>query len=423
MPANFVDACSQAYSMHCNRQDPLVSPLYGDLHGLPSLLIQAGEDEILLSDAKNFAGRARQAGVDVTLEVYPGMWHVWQIYAPYLPEAQQALESVANYISKQEYQNLLPQGSNSPNIYLFSIIEEIMRLDRQVQKELPLETPSRKQISVVTDSTADLPLDLLEKYAIQSVPLYLIMGDKNWRDRVDITPDQFYELLKTSPDFPKTSQPNVAEFQELFSKLSQETQGIVAVLVSSKLSGTVASAQAARANLPAASIEIVDSLGVSMMLGFPVLAAAKAAAEGKDLQTVAAAARAAMEKSHVYFIVDTMEYLYRGGRIGAAAKFLASALNIKPIIEIREGEAKPAGQARTLSKALKVVMDLVAAQISAGQTVHMAVVNVAAKEEASRFKEILVERFHPAEILMVDCSPVLGAHVGPGTVGLAYYLE
>ncbi len=279
---------------------------------------------------------------------------------------------------------------------------------------------ARSKIAVVTDSAADLPPELVELYGIRVVPLYLIMGDKSWKDRVDISPEQFYELLETSPDFPKTSQPNAAEFQELFARLSKEYAGIVAVLVSSKLSGTVASAQAARESLPEFPIEIVDSLGVSMMEGFNAVAAGRAAASGADLQAVAAAARNSIGKSHVYFIVDTMEYLYRGGRIGAAVKFLGSALNLKPILEICEGVAKPAGQVRTRSRALKTVIELLEKDIPPGSNVQIAVVHVAAAEEASRFKEELAARFHPAEIFLEACSPVLGAHTGLGTVGVAY---
>lgn len=282
---------------------------------------------------------------------------------------------------------------------------------------------SPQQVAIVTDSTADLPLDLINKYGIHVIPLYLIMSGNTWRDGVDISPAKFYELLKTSPDFPKTSQPNEADFEGLFSKLSREADGIVAVLISNELSGTVASALAARAALPDIPIEIVDSRGVSMMEGYVVLSAARAAAQGEDLQSVAAAARALIGRTHVYFIVDTFEYLYRGGRIGAAVKFLGSALNIKPVLEIDDGVVKPLAQVRTRHKALNKVNELLEKQISPGQKIHISVINVAAAEDASRLKDELVARFQPVEIYETDCSPVLGAHVGPGTVGVAFYIE
>ncbi|HEX7976310.1 MAG TPA: DegV family protein [Anaerolineales bacterium] len=286
-----------------------------------------------------------------------------------------------------------------------------------------MEKPSRPRIAVVTDSAADLPPGLIEKYGIEVVPLILIMGARSWRDRVDISPAAFYELLKVSRDYPKTSQPNSATFQELFSRLSTQAEGIVVALVSKELSGTFASAQAAKESLPQVPIEVVDTRGVSMMEGYAVLAAAQAAAAGADLQGVANAARDMAGKCHVYFIIDTFEYISRGGRIGAAARLLGSALNIKPVLEIRNGIASPAGQARTRRKALNKVIELLEGQLTPGSSIHMTVVNVAAPQEALELKAELLERFHPVEILETDVSPVLGAHVGPGTVGVAYYIE
>ena len=215
---------------------------------------------------------------------------------------------------------------------------------------------NRKKVVVLTDSAADLPAALVEKYALQVIPLYLTMGEKTWRDGVDISPKQFYELLKTTSDFPKTSQPNVADFQQLILQLSGEAESIVAVLVSSELSGTVASARAAKNALPDIPIEIIDTRGVSMMEGFIVLAAARAASQGCNLNEVSAAARSMIGKTHVYFVVDTFEYLHRGGRIGAAARFMGTTLNIKPVLEIRDGIAHPAAQVRTKRKALAKVI-------------------------------------------------------------------
>jgi len=282
---------------------------------------------------------------------------------------------------------------------------------------------TQRRVAVVTDSTAYLPPELVDTYDIHVVPLYLMMGDNTWLDGVDIDPSTFYKLLRTSSDFPTTSQPNVATFQDLFTKLSPEVEGIVAVLISSELSGTVDSALGAMANRPDIPIEVIDSRGASMMLGFPVLVAARAAAAGGDLQAVAEAARASLEKTHIYFIVDTLEYLHRGGRIGGAAKLLGSALNLKPILELRDGVVKPVTKVRTQRKALQKVYTLLEDQISEGDRVHIAVLDVVAHEAAARFKEQLEARFHPVEIMITDVSPAIGAHVGPGTVGAAFYVE
>jgi DegV family protein with EDD domain len=285
-----------------------------------------------------------------------------------------------------------------------------------------MDTRMHNRVAVVTDSGAYLPPELVDRYAIHVVPVYLIMGDRSWRDGVDIDPPAFYELLRTSPDFPTTSQPNVADFRDLFLRLADEFDAIVAVLLTSKLSGTVASATAAAAELPHLSIEIVDSLGVSMAEGYPVLAAARVADAGGDLAAVTAAARAFIGKTHLYFVLGTLEYLHRGGRIGTVSKLIGSALDLKPVLEFRDGMIEAVARVRTRTKALEKVYELVAGHISPGDRVHMSIINVAAPEEAAQFGAELIARFQPVEVLEVECSPAIGTHAGPGTVGVAFYV-
>jgi DegV family protein with EDD domain len=282
---------------------------------------------------------------------------------------------------------------------------------------------SQRRVAVVTDSTAYIPQELVDAHDIHVVPLHLMMGENTWLDGVEIDPPAFYEKLRVSPDFPSTSQPNVAAFQELFLELSKDHEGIVAVLISSELSGTVASATGAAANLPDLAIEVIDSQATAMMLGFPVLEAAKVAAAGGDLQAVTDRAKEIAAKSHIYFVVDTLEYLHRGGRIGGAAKLLGSALNLKPILELSDGKVTPVTKVRTQRKALAKTYDLLREQIAEGDKVHMSVLNVAALEAAERFRDELVARFDPVEITMTEASPAIGAHVGPGTVGVSFYVE
>ncbi len=286
-----------------------------------------------------------------------------------------------------------------------------------------MDRETHRRIAVVTDSTADIPRDLVAEYGIHVVPQILIMGDKTWRDGVDIDSPTFYELLRTSLTFPASSQPSVASFQELFAELAQEADGIVAVLVSNELSGTLNSALMAASNLPEVPIEILDTRAVSMQLGLIVLAAARAAAAGGDLQTVAGAARSLIGRVQVYFIVDTLEYLHRGGRIGAAARLFGTALNLKPVLTIRDGIVQPVTKVRTRRKALAAVQQVVEQELAGVDQVHMSVLHVAAPEEAAQFAEQLEDRFHPVEMLRSECGPVIGAHAGPGTVGVAFYIE
>lgn len=282
---------------------------------------------------------------------------------------------------------------------------------------------TQRRIAVVTDSTCDLPPHLVAEYDIQVAPQILIMDGESWQDRVDIQPPAFYELLKKSSSFPTTSQPSATAFQQRFERLAQGVEGIVAVLVAQELSGTVASAQAAAAALPDIPIEVIDSRAVSMMLGYTVLGAAQAAAAGGDLGEVAAAARSRIGATGVYFIVGTLDYLHRSGRIGAAARLLGSALNLKPILEIRDGTVTPVTKVRTRGKALERVYQLLEARLGGASRYHMSVLQVSAEEEAAEVKKALQNRFRPLTLIETECSPVVGAHAGPGTVGVAFYVE
>ena len=290
-------------------------------------------------------------------------------------------------------------------------------------EEERMENKGSDRIAIVTDSTADIPPELVQKYGIHVVPLILILGTKTWRDGVDIDSAAFYQLLQTSKDFPSTSQPSVTDFTELFAGLAREFDGIAAILVSDELSGTLNSAQTAAANLPDVPIEVIDSRAVSMQLGYVVLSAARAAASGGDLQAVAGAARALVGKTRILFVVDTLEYLHRGGRIGGAARFIGSALNLKPVLEIRDGMVSPLCRVRTKRKALDRALELLGEQVTAADNLHLSVVHVAALEEAMRFRAELEERFEAVEFIESECGPVIGAHVGPGTVAVAYYVE
>ena len=280
-----------------------------------------------------------------------------------------------------------------------------------------------RRIAVVTDSTCDLPRQLVKEHNIHVVPQVLIMGTKTWRDGVDIDPPAFYELLQSSSDFPASSQPSVPDFTDVFATLAEDVDGIAAILVSDELSGTLNSARMAKESLPDVPIEIVDTRSVSMQLGFIVLAAARAAAAGADLQTVADTARAMTGRASVYFVVDTLEYLHRGGRIGAASRLFGTALNLKPLLSIQDGIVQPVTKVRSRRKALATLVQLLDEELAGKERIQMSVLHVAAPDEADRLAEQLVDRYHPAEMIHAECGPVVGTHAGPGTLGVAFYAE
>jgi DegV family protein with EDD domain len=286
-----------------------------------------------------------------------------------------------------------------------------------------MEHRPTSRIAVVTDSTADIPRHLVEELGIYVIPQILIMGNRTWLDGIDIDPPAFYELLRTSPDFPSSSQPSVVSFQKVFTQLSAEVDGIIAVLVSDELSGTLNSARMAAESLPDLPLEIIDTRSVSIQLGFIAMEVARAAAAGADLQTAADLARSLIGRVRVYFVVDTLEYLHRGGRIGAAARLFGTALNLKPILNIQDGIVTPVTKVRSRRKAIETLFQVIEEQVAGADRVHMAVLHVAAPEEAANLAEKVRARFQPVEMIHAECGPVVGTHAGPGTLGIAFYTE
>lgn len=279
------------------------------------------------------------------------------------------------------------------------------------------------RIAIVTDSTAYLPEELRSKYEIKVAPQVLIWGEEELLDGIDIQPTQFYERLKTAEIMPKTSQATVAAFQKIFEPLVAQGQPILAVLISTKLSGTVQSAELAKEMFPHARIEIVDTESCAMALGFQALAVARAAEQGKSFDEVAALAQQAKGKTGVLFVVDTLEFLHRGGRIGGAARFLSTALSIKPLLELQNGAIEPLERVRTKSKAIARLLDVLEERIAGRGNLRLAVLHAAVEQEARDLLQAATERFKPIETVFSEVSPVVGAHIGPGTLGMCYSVE
>jgi DegV family protein with EDD domain len=275
----------------------------------------------------------------------------------------------------------------------------------------------------VTDSTAYIPEEALDGLSMPVIPLWLIWGDERFRDGVDIDPPTFYRRLRESKTFPTTSQPSAGEFVDFFRQAGAGADAIVGAFISSKLSGTVPNAQAARAQLPELTIRIVDSLSASMGLGFVALAAARAAAAGQSLDEVVAAAEDMRDRTHLLFAVDTLEYLHRGGRIGGAKRLLGTALNIKPLLYLEEGGIEPLAQVRTKRKAVAQMLDTAEEWLGGRRMAEAAVLHVDNPKEGESVIEQVRDRFGISTVYRTTVSPVIGAHVGPGTVGMSFYAE
>jgi len=282
---------------------------------------------------------------------------------------------------------------------------------------------SAKKIAIVTDSSTYIPPEETAGLDIHVIPLWLIWDDEHFRDGVDIQPADFYQRLRGTKTMPSSSQPSAGEFIELFKKLAEDYDTIVAALVSSKISGTVASALAAQKELKDLNIEIVDTYSVSMGLGFCVLAAAKAAAEGKDVAEVVRVSKQMSEKVQFLFAVDTLEFLRRGGRIGGAKALLGTALSIKPLLHFHDGQIEPLMQVRTKKKALATMLDIAEERLAGKPMAEAAILDVDTEQEGDRVAEMVRQRFSVSRVIRTTVSPVVGTHAGPGTVGLVFYAE
>ena len=277
------------------------------------------------------------------------------------------------------------------------------------------------KVLVVTDSSASLPESLKNELNIQVIPLWLVWDEESYQDGVDIDPPTFYKRLKDSKSLPSSTQPTVEEFKEFFTSRADSCSGFVNVLASSKISGTVDSAIAAKGQLPHLPVKVVDSLFTAMGQGLIVAAAARAAAQGKSIDEVAQVAEKTRDETHLLFVVDTLEYLHKGGRIGGAKRLLGTALNIKPILHFEDGSIQPLSQTRTKKKGVLELLEIAEERLGGKNMAEAAIVHVNCLDEGQKLMDIVKQRFNPPLLHFSDVSPVVGTHVGPGALGLAFY--
>ncbi len=278
------------------------------------------------------------------------------------------------------------------------------------------------KVAVMTDSTACLPEAMVKQYRLTILPLTMIWDEKSFRDGIDLLPDEFYKRLAGSRSMPTTSQITIAAMQAAFEGLLQQEYAVLGIFLSSKFSGTFQSAVQARELIPGAGnrIALVDSRLTIMAMGWPVLAAARAALAGEDLIACTRIAENARDHSGVLFVVDTLEYLRRGGRIGGAQALLGSVLNIKPVLEMRDGQIESVEKIRTKTRALERVVELAVQRIGGRTPVRIATAHANAEAEATALLNLARAQLAPVETFCGPLSPVIGAHAGPGTVALAY---
>ncbi|GBD23553.1 DegV domain-containing protein [bacterium HR29] len=274
-------------------------------------------------------------------------------------------------------------------------------------------------VRIVTDSTCDLPRELVERYGIEVVPLTVFFGDEALLDGVDIDAERFYRRLEASKVLPRTSQPSVEQFATAYRRvLGSGADAILSVHISAKLSGTLNSARLAATEVAAEAgrpIELIDSKNVSLGLGAVVLAAAEQAAAGADLASVVAAANATIGAVHVVCVLDTLEYLQKGGRIGRARSMLGTLLNVKPLVHVEDGEVAPFDRVRTRARALERLAEFVREHRGARRLFVACAGNDA---EADAFIERVRPDLPGTEIIRGHIGPIVGVYTGPNTLGV-----
>ena len=273
-------------------------------------------------------------------------------------------------------------------------------------------------VQIVTDSSCDLPEDLINQFGISIVPLKIRFGQTEFVDRLELTTDQFWEKCRETDELPSTAAPAPGAFLAEFQRAADEgASGVVAIVLSGELSATIEAAQqAAREVEGNIDVRVVDSRTVTLGLGAVVVAAAQAAKGGADIDEVSNIATDSAARTHVHAALDTLENLRKGGRIGAAGSLLGSMLSIKPLIEVRDGVVEPAGKQRTRTKALSYLVKVVEEHAHQIESIY---VTHAACDDVDSFVE-RIQSLVQTDVLVGQVGPVVGAHAGIGTIGVAF---
>jgi len=303
--------------------------------------------------------------------------------------------------------------------------EVLTRKADDMREQHRLLTTATKRVAIVCDSACDLPDAVLDRYGIALVPLQVLFGDETFLDRVELQPAEFYRRLRGSGPAPTTSQPSPAQFSATFEHARAEADGVVAVLLSSALSGTYANAEAARRTFAPGGVHLVDSRSASFGIGLLALRGAELADAGWDAAAIAAELERVRDQSGMFLTVDTLEYLLRSGRVSRVQSWLGGLLDMKPILSLdRDGKVIAAGRVRGQAALLERVCRLLDRALpTAHRRLRLAVAHADAPELAERVRAALAERYRPLDVLVSPATGVLAAHVGPGAWGVFYQVE
>lgn len=276
------------------------------------------------------------------------------------------------------------------------------------------------KVVVVTDSSATVPVQLAQELDIRVVPIVLAMNGRVYRDGVDVTAGELYQWLRANKHIPTTSAPSVGHFLRTYLDATEEASAILSIHMSPNLSRTYDSAVTASQLVDSIPIQVMDSRTVAMAQGFVVMAAARAAVAGADLETVQARAMEVATKVNLLASLDTLVYLHRGGRIGAAAALAGAVLQIKPVLWVTDGQVGVFAKPRTRSRAIDAMLQHIE-DVAGGRQIHAAIIHADVQKEAEDFRRLVAQQFECIELHVVEFTPVMGAHTGPGVLGVAFY--
>ncbi len=284
----------------------------------------------------------------------------------------------------------------------------------------------QRPVAIVVDSSFCIPAELLQKYGIIVVPQELVVGDRTYRDGVDMHPSQFYEILKRNQTTMSTNAPRPPAFFDAFKQAAGQAGGILCLTISSRFSSTYNSARVgaemATAALPRTPVRVMDTRAAAGAAGFVALAAARAVASGKDLDAVAECAAQMVPRVNLLALLDTLAYLSRSGRVPRIAAWAGSILDIKPMAELKDGEAHLVEKPRSRAKAVQRLVEVMRDRVD-GAPAHVNVMHANCLPDAEELRKQVERDFRCTELLLTEFSPVMGAHTGPGLLGLAFYKD
>jgi DegV family protein with EDD domain len=283
------------------------------------------------------------------------------------------------------------------------------------------------KVAIVTDTTACIPQEQVEQYNIEIVPVQLIFANRTYRDGIDISATEFYELLRRADKLPTTSSSSPDLYLEAYRRASQHARSIFCITEPSRFSAMFSAASVARENahksLPDLSIEVLDCSTAAAGQGLVALAAARAAKTGLDLKAIKETATHTMERVNLFATLDTLHYLAKGGRVPQAAALLNSLLKIKPIFSLNHADAHTVALPRTISSAMKRILKLMEKNAAKGQPLHVAVMHADSLDRAITLKNRIASQFECRELFITEFTPVMGVHTGPGLLGVAFYSQ